>query len=45
VVHDRWGEGTVISATGEGDGAQAEVRFGSVGRKKLLLSAAPLRRA
>jgi DNA helicase-2/ATP-dependent DNA helicase PcrA len=45
VVHDRWGEGTVISASGEGDGAQAEVRFGSVGRKKLLLSAAPLRRA
>jgi len=45
VVHDRWGEGTVVSAAGEGDGAQAEVRFGSVGRKKLLLSAAPLRRA
>ena len=45
VVHDRWGEGTVLSAKGEGDGAQAEVRFGSVGSKKLLLSAAPLRRA
>ena len=45
VVHDRWGEGTVVSAKGEGDGAQAEVRFASVGTKKLLLSAAPLRRA
>ncbi len=45
VVHDRWGEGTVLSASGEGDGAQAEVRFASVGHKKLLLSAAPLRRA
>ncbi|MGH9047144.1 MAG: 3'-5' exonuclease, partial [Acidimicrobiales bacterium] len=45
VVHDRWGDGVVVSATGEGDGAQAEVRFGSVGAKKLLLSAAPLRRA
>jgi DNA helicase-2/ATP-dependent DNA helicase PcrA len=45
VVHDRWGEGLVISASGEGDGAQAEVRFASVGPKKLLLSAAPLRRA
>jgi len=45
VVHDRWGEGTVLWAKGEGDGAQAEVRFGSVGSKKLLLSAAPLRRA
>jgi len=45
VVHDRWGEGVVVWAKGEGDGAQAEVRFGSVGTKKLLLSAAPLRRA
>jgi DNA helicase-2/ATP-dependent DNA helicase PcrA len=45
VVHDRWGDGTVVSASGEGDGAQAEVTFASVGRKKLLLSAAPLRRA
>jgi len=45
VVHDRWGDGTVLSASGEGDGAQAEVAFASVGRKKLLLSAAPLRRA
>jgi DNA helicase II / ATP-dependent DNA helicase PcrA len=45
VVHDRWGDGVVVSASGEGDGAQAEVRFDSVGSKKLLLSAAPLRRA
>jgi len=45
VVHDRWGGGIVVSASGEGDGAQAEVRFDSVGSKKLLLSAAPLRRA
>jgi DNA helicase II / ATP-dependent DNA helicase PcrA len=45
VVHDRWGEGTVISSRGEGDGAQAEVAFASVGTKKLLLSAAPLQRA
>jgi DNA helicase II / ATP-dependent DNA helicase PcrA len=45
VVHDRWGEGTVVSAKGEGDGAQAEVRFASVGSKKLLLSAAPIKRA
>jgi DNA helicase-2/ATP-dependent DNA helicase PcrA len=44
VVHDRWGEGTVVWTKGEGDGAQAEVTFGSVGTKKLLLSAAPLRR-
>jgi DNA helicase-2/ATP-dependent DNA helicase PcrA len=44
VVHERWGEGTVLSASGEGDKAQAKVRFASVGDKNLLLSAAPLRR-
>ncbi len=45
VVHERWGEGMVLAAQGEGDRAQATVRFHSVGSKTLLLSAAPLRRA
>ena len=45
VVHERWGPGVVVSARGEGDRAQATVRFGSVGDKTLLLCAAPLRRA
>jgi DNA helicase-2/ATP-dependent DNA helicase PcrA len=45
VVHERWGPGVVVSAQGEGDRAQATVRFGSVGQKTLLLCAAPLRRA
>ncbi|MGH8980692.1 MAG: 3'-5' exonuclease, partial [Acidimicrobiales bacterium] len=45
VVHDRWGPGEVLSARGEGDMAQATVRFGSVGEKRLLLCVSPLRRA
>ena len=45
MVHDRWGEGVVLTAEGEGDKAQAKVRFASVGEKTLLLSATPLRRA
>ena len=45
VVHERWGPGVVMSAEGEGERAQATVRFGSVGQKTLLLCAAPLRRA
>ncbi len=45
VVHERWGEGLVVAASGAGDKAQATVRFASVGEKRLLLSAAPLRRA
>jgi DNA helicase-2/ATP-dependent DNA helicase PcrA len=45
VVHDHWGAGVVISAKGEGSRAQATVDFTSVGKKSLLLSATPLRRA
>ena len=45
VVHDHWGEGVVVAADGEGDRAQATVRFASVGEKRLLLTATPLRRA
>jgi DNA helicase-2/ATP-dependent DNA helicase PcrA len=45
VVHDHWGHGLVVSAKGEGSRAQATVDFDSVGKKNLLLSATPLRRA
>ena len=44
VVHDKWGEGVIISVTGQGDKAEAHVRFPSVGEKRLLLAWAPLRR-
>ncbi len=45
VVHEHWGRGVVLSAKGEGSRAQATVDFDSVGKKNLLLSATPLRRA
>jgi DNA helicase-2/ATP-dependent DNA helicase PcrA len=45
VVHDHWGPGVVIDTKGEGARAQATVDFESVGKKNLLLSATPLRRA
>ena len=45
VVHATWGEGRVVAARGEGDDAEAEVIFTSVGRKKLLLRMAPIKRA
>jgi DNA helicase II / ATP-dependent DNA helicase PcrA len=45
VLHDKWGEGVIISVTGSGDKAEAVVRFPSVGEKRLLLAWAPLRRA
>ncbi len=45
VVHGKWGEGSVLEASGPGEDAEAVVQFGSVGRKKLLLRMAPLKRA
>jgi DNA helicase-2/ATP-dependent DNA helicase PcrA len=45
VVHDHWGPGLVLDTRGEGSRAQATVDFESVGKKNLLLSATPLRRA
>jgi DNA helicase-2/ATP-dependent DNA helicase PcrA len=45
VIHDHWGPGVVIDAKGEGSRAQATVDFESVGKKNLLLTATPLRRA
>lgn len=45
VVHGQWGEGRVVSTGGSGEDAEAEVIFTSVGRKKLLLRMAPIKRA
>ena len=45
VVHAKWGEGVVLSVRGQGDKAEAKVRFPSVGEKHLALSLAPLKRA
>jgi DNA helicase-2/ATP-dependent DNA helicase PcrA len=45
VVHSKWGEGVVIGLRGEGDKAEATVRFPGLGDKHLLLHLAPLQRA
>jgi DNA helicase-2/ATP-dependent DNA helicase PcrA len=45
VVHGKWGEGSVIETGGEGEDVEAVVHFPTVGRKKLLLRMAPLKRA
>ncbi|MBO0729367.1 MAG: ATP-binding domain-containing protein, partial [Acidimicrobiaceae bacterium] len=44
VVHAKWGEGTVLDLRGEGERAEATVRFPSVGEKQLALALAPLKR-
>jgi DNA helicase-2/ATP-dependent DNA helicase PcrA len=45
VVHAKWGEGVVTDVAGEGERAEASVRFPSLGEKRLLLHMAPLKRA
>ncbi len=45
VRHASWGEGVVLLVEGQGDKAEAVVRFPSVGEKRLLLSWAPLEKA
>ncbi|MGC1512864.1 MAG: DNA helicase PcrA [Acidimicrobiales bacterium] len=44
VRHDAWGKGVVVEATGEGDRAEALVRFENAGERRLLLRMAPLHR-
>tara|TARA_B100000686_G_C16723251_1_gene936236 strand:- start:1315 stop:1725 length:411 start_codon:yes stop_codon:yes gene_type:complete len=42
VTHRTWGEGVVISIRGEGERAEAMVKFTSVGEKRLLLALSPI---
>ncbi len=44
VTHDKWGLGTVTDVRGVGEKAQAEVDFGSAGRKWLVLRFAALQK-
>jgi DNA helicase-2/ATP-dependent DNA helicase PcrA len=44
VVHDRYGGGTVLTVSGDGNRARATVRFDHHGEKQLVLSMTPLRR-
>jgi hypothetical protein len=45
VVHGKFGEGVILEIIGEGDKAEAVVRFPSVGEKRFLLAWTPLKRA
>jgi DNA helicase II / ATP-dependent DNA helicase PcrA len=42
VIHDKWGEGVVLSVSGRGSDARATIAFGEVGEKHLILAYAPL---
>src|SRR5438552_2617203 len=44
VVHGKWGEGVVLEVIGEGDKAEAVVRFPGTGEKRLLRAWAPLKK-
>lgn len=44
VEHSRWGEGTVLSSEGHGRDTLTTIAFDSVGRQRLQLCHAPLRR-
>ncbi len=44
VVHEKWGEGVVLSVSGTGSDAQARVAFEEVGEKQLIVAYAPLKR-
>jgi DNA helicase-2/ATP-dependent DNA helicase PcrA len=44
VVHERWGEGVVVTTSGYGDDAEATIRFSEVGEKRVLLAYAPIRK-
>jgi DNA helicase II / ATP-dependent DNA helicase PcrA len=45
VVHDKWGEGVVLTVSGSGGDAEATIVFEDVGQKRVLLAYAPLRKA
>jgi DNA helicase-2/ATP-dependent DNA helicase PcrA len=45
IVHTRWGEGRIVSITGEGDKQEAVIAFPRHGTKTFLLALTPLKRA
>jgi DNA helicase-2/ATP-dependent DNA helicase PcrA len=45
IVHARWGEGRIVSITGEGDKQEAIIAFPRQGEKKFLVALTPLKRS
>ncbi len=43
-MHEKFGEGVILDVIGDGDKAEAVVRFRDAGEKRLLLAWAPLQR-
>ena len=44
IIHDRWGEGTILEVTGSGETEEIVVDFPSVGEKHLLAAVAPIKK-
>ena len=44
MTHEKFGEGVILDVIGDGDKAEAVVRFREAGEKRLLLAWAPLQR-
>lgn len=42
IIHDRWGDGTILEVTGSGENEEILVDFPSVGQKHLLAALAPI---
>ncbi|MFN2590309.1 MAG: DNA helicase PcrA [Actinomycetota bacterium] len=42
VVHDKWGEGVVLTVSGTGERTEATIAFEDVGEKRVLVAYAPL---
>ena len=45
IIHDRWGDGTVLEVTGSGETEEIVVDFPSVGEKHLLAAVAPIKKS
>ena len=44
IIHDRWGDGTILEVTGSGETEEIVVDFPSVGEKHLLAALAPIKK-
>ena len=45
IIHDRWGDGTILEVTGSGETEEIVVDFPTVGEKHLLAALAPIKKS